>query len=161
MDSGNGATEAELKTDGFTKEEVAHELDRMRQGRFEFKGDRFVLALFGSRDVFTFALDETRNPKVMKLTSGPDDAEPIRPGTRREPVQRERETLEWIYKFEGERLIVAFGKGTRPPEFKARRYEESELGKPTVPAIHVVTLKKTDVPPKPDPGPRSPVTVRK
>lgn len=152
MDSGNGANEAELKAKlkdfDVTEEELARELDEVRQGRITFKDDRMNFSIGDGRFECTFALDETQNPKVMKLTlvdgaNGP-------------------KTGEWLYKFEGDSLIVAYTEkgGARPPGFAARRHESPALRKPGVLAVFVLTLKKTDVPPKLVPG-RSPSTIQK
>ncbi|MBM3979318.1 MAG: TIGR03067 domain-containing protein [Planctomycetes bacterium] len=122
--------------------------------RLTFDGDRLTIALYGeTKDALTVVLDETANPKVLKLTEVLDaDARPrgTFAGTKRggPAPAREPEKQEWIYKFDGDKLVVAFSKGgdgPRPTEFKARLRSE-ENGK-EVPRVTVVTLKKTDAPP--------------
>jgi uncharacterized protein (TIGR03067 family) len=169
IDRGRGATEADLEKLVSTKEEkeeLAWELDRVRQGRIEFKAERVTMALSGwEREEFTFALDETQDPKVMILTVPPPKTEqrPARLGTGKSagPPPAERpppdERLEWIYKFDGEVLIIALIEGgARPTQFKARR-KVNPTGEP---GVTVLTLKKTEIPPKPDPGPRYPTTKK-
>lgn len=59
---------------------------------------------------------------------------------------------EWIYKFEGEDLIVALGapidpwKSSRPAQFKAQAWIGSRAGQPVVPSVFLWKLKKTDEP---------------
>lgn len=120
--------------------------------RLKFDGDRLTIVVDGEvEERFTFATDESANPKALKLTEVLDaDARPrfaSYPGTKRAggpPPAREPEKKEWIYKLDGDKLVVAFsnkGDGPRPTEFKGRAREGEQ------PRVTVVTLKKTDAPP--------------
>ncbi|MDY3554622.1 hypothetical protein R5W24_003748 [Gemmata sp. JC717] len=62
---------------------------------------------------------------------------------------RPSETWRWIYKLDGDTLTVAFIKKNKtlvPTEFKPRA-ESSQPGQPAVPAVMVITLKRTTEPP--------------
>lgn len=66
------------------------------------------------------------------------------PGTA-EPVGQ---TWRWIYKIDGDTLVVAFIKSNKtllPTEFKARA-ASNEPGQPAVPGVTVITLKRTNEP---------------
>lgn len=114
--------------------------ERVKDVRFVFDGVKFRIAEQGRSyaEQFAYALDTTVKPKVMILTELNDDGTPYRPGTARagtfrapataprgataagaqNPVDRQ----EWIYKFDGESLVVAFRAGRssgRPVDFKA------------------------------------------
>jgi uncharacterized protein (TIGR03067 family) len=123
--------------------------------RFQFKGDRLTI-FEGSRVdvVFAFTLDTAQDPKVMTLVELGHDGQPLRRGATRVgtaprvdagEVQKE----EWLYKFEGDTLVLAVTKdpGPRPTEFKPR------AGQPQVPAVFIAKLKKTDETPASDTQP--------
>lgn len=64
---------------------------------------------------------------------------------------RPGETWRWIYKLEGDTLVVAFIKSNKtllPTEFKARA-EATAPGQPTVPGVTVITMKRTNDRPTP------------
>jgi uncharacterized protein (TIGR03067 family) len=130
----------------------------MKSARLKFEGDKFTIVDRGEDIRFTFALDETLNPKVLKLTEVIEGESKLR-GTPTAPVGKKappppvREPMkwEWIYKFEGDALIVAFIKGeggAKPTEFKGKP-SKFDPDKPFEPGISVFTLKKTDVPAPP------------
>ncbi len=139
-------------------EEKKRMQDQMAGIRIRFEGNKLIVLRDQERDEEpeTFTLDTTANPKVMSL-SRMRDAVPSRashPGTRRTssaatPENREMQTRQWIYKFEGDTLVVAHyddDMTQKPAEFKARK-DEFGPGKPMVPGITVITLKKNDTPP--------------
>lgn len=128
-----------------------------KKDRFKFEGDKLTLVTPREDEQFTFALDETKTPKELTLTEMSDGPpSPGNPTVRGTTVvaEPEREKLEWIYKFEGETLVLALAnrerdtKGSRPTEFKAvaSRFERGTL---LVPGVSVLTLKKTDDTPVP------------
>ncbi len=139
--------------------------ERTRQVRFRFAGDKLTIVSEGRETVMMFSLGETQTPKVMKMTESADATESRATfrGTRRgdgPPAKREPEVNTWIYKFDGETLVIALVKGDdkeRPTEFKARAPEYGP-GK-FVAGVTLVTLKKTDVPPRA--STRTPVTTRR
>lgn len=60
----------------------------------------------------------------------------------------EGQTWRWIYKLDGDNLMVAFIKSNKtllPTEFKARA-GSNEPGQPAVPGVTVITLKRTNEP---------------
>jgi uncharacterized protein (TIGR03067 family) len=112
--------------------------EEIKRERFTFEGDKLTNA--ASPEVFTFALDETANPKTLTLS------EVVKEGTARPP-----ETIYCIYKFDGDKLILAMADGTKatkpPTEFKAMKSRERDGT--FAPGVSVLTLKKTDAPPPP------------
>lgn len=148
LDDGSPATEKER--------------EKLKDARLKFEGDTLTINERAEDIKFTFALDESKAPKVMTLTEA-GERRPSRAtfaGTKRggsappagaEPPAAARK-WQWIYKFEGESLVVAFVKdggdsGSAPTEFKSRKGEFGPDKR--VPAITVITLKKTDVPAPP------------
>jgi uncharacterized protein (TIGR03067 family) len=119
-------------------------------GRYTFAGDSLTVVSWGETRRFVLGLDEGQSPKVMTLTAVPDA------GTK-------PKTVECLYKFEGETLVLAIGTGDNPPrptDFTARAGGEvtftagkpaPESREPPAPGVLVVTLKKTDAPAPPAP----------
>lgn len=71
-----------------------------------------------------------------------------RTGTAPGTAAPEAQTWRWIYKLEGDNLVVAFIKSNKtllPTEFKARA-ASNEPGQPAVPGVTVITLKRTNEP---------------
>ena len=144
---GGGGSEAEMLAAGISKEEVATYREHLRKGRTEFKGDRVIMTWLDMRGEFVVVLDETKQPKWMTLTeipvAAPKDSEPVVASDPRPPEKRE-----WIYKLDGDLLIVAYVfEGERPTELKAR------ARKPGVPHVNVMTMKKlgpAELEPRPD-----------
>ena len=138
MDSGR-------RVEDFPPEEVARAMESLKQSRFQFDSKSVSMNLLGRQERASFVLDETQNPKAMYLTESREGG----PASNRS---------EWIYKFEGDYLVLAFAEGgQRPTEFKARAGQPVQRGVPEERGIHVIWLKKSDELPKPDPGPhRSP-----
>jgi uncharacterized protein (TIGR03067 family) len=104
--------------------------------RFQFEGDRLTLAQYGFvQSRTTFTLDPSQNPRVMTVT----------PARGNDPGFLIAVSGEWLYKFEGETLVLAVtkGSGPRPTEFKPHAPPEM-----TVPVrlqeVEVYTLVKTD-----------------
>lgn len=67
-------------------------------------------------------------------------------GTAPGGARADEETWRWIYKLEGDSLVIAFVKDNKalvPTEFKARAGSR-EPGQPVVPGVTVITLKRTD-----------------
>lgn len=64
------------------------------------------------------------------------------------PPPRAAETWRWIYKLEGDTLVIAFIKKNKtlvPTEFKPRA-EATQPGQPPIPGVTVITLKRTTEP---------------
>jgi uncharacterized protein (TIGR03067 family) len=131
--------------------------EEIKNSRVKIEGDKLTIFAEGDEMKFTFTVDEAQNPKVIALTEVVEGgrsrrSSPTYSGTRKaapEPA-REPEKSNWIYKFEGDKVVVAFFKGDdkgQPTEFKARA-GKFEPGK-NEPGIIVITLKKTDSPPPP------------
>ena len=106
------------------------EREGLKEDRLQFEGD--VLSIVESRsrhvDVYKFSLDWKSDPKVMQLTHTKD-----------------REKSEWLYKFEGDTLVLAmFESGEpRPTEFVARPMSRA-ADKPRDMGVIIVRLRKTD-----------------
>jgi hypothetical protein len=161
----------------------------IKEVHVSFEGHRMTIVERGESEVLVYALNETKAPKLMTLTLGGSigssgGSSTARSGTVSRPVtaragtsrsgtgyygtakgsaaRPEPETWLWIYKFEGDALVVAFIKGdkkdrkTVPVDFKARA-PESAPGKPAVPGVTVITLKRTNELPS---GPSSRSTSR-
>jgi uncharacterized protein (TIGR03067 family) len=135
--------------------------DEFKDDRFIFEGDTLTVAMGVAPHKFTFALDESQDPKVLVLTEVPD------PGAKHEPKK-----IEALYKFEGSALVLAFETSEqpkRPTEFKARAQVGGKVtftaGKPperspvVVPGVQVITLEKA-LPGPPTPHPFRPVDTK-
>lgn len=135
--------------------------DERKATRFIFQGDRFrIAANTPSREGFSFVTDTASNPSVLILTMLDESGEPSRVRTTKNDPGRVQK-WEWIYKFDGDILVVAFGKGSdpRPTEFKPKPSVNKTTPGKYIAAISVAKLKKTDEPPPKDP-PRSPTSGR-
>ena len=140
--------------------EKARDLEDLKYVRFQFEGNRMTI-LDNGREEFTtrFALDEKQDPKVMAhlRASADEPARGTARGTTRStfrgtsrsgdaPTSQDPNTWKWIYKFDGDALVVAFTRDDKkapPKEFKARP-DVSEPGKPDVSGVVLMTLKKVN-----------------
>ncbi|AMV28979.1 hypothetical protein VT84_31585 [Gemmata sp. SH-PL17] len=106
------------------------ELSGDRVPRLQVEGDRLSLRESatdpGEPHVATW--DSTKNPKTLTLNT-------IEPGGK--PSARAAQV--WIYKFEGDAIVVAFSDGTTPTEFKAQVPSQ----KPPAPMVTVLRFTKT------------------
>lgn len=156
--------------------------ERVKDVRFVFDGIKFRIAEQGRSysEQFAYALDTTVKPKVLILTELNADGTPYRAatarGTFRAPATARGATAagaqypvdrqEWIYKFDGDSLVVAFRAGRtggRPTDFKADnglpgrtvvgtgRAATGRFEPATTPAI-VVRLRKTNEAAPPEPA---------
>jgi uncharacterized protein (TIGR03067 family) len=147
----------ESKDEGDFKREAGMD----RGDRFQFQGDQLIRieAKDDPGERFSLTLDPSKDPKWMTLIRLDSSGKPI-PAT---PKHREPLNEEWIYRFDGEALIVAesmtIEKSSRPTEFKARALSIPKFGQPLVPSVTLWQLKKTNepffqpVPPRPPPAP--------
>lgn len=142
--------------------------EEIKNDRIKIDGDKLTILADGDEIKFTFKLDEAKTPKVMTLTEVIDSksrlgGSPTFRGTKKTepPPAREPEKWDWIYKFEGETLVVAFTKDHKKPhptDFKAKEAKFDNPDK-VEPGVTVVTLKKTTEPPPPR-APRTYTTSR-
>jgi uncharacterized protein (TIGR03067 family) len=140
-------------------------LEELRTGRLKFDGNRLTLAARETVIKFTFTVDEDRNPKVLALTEVVEGEPKVRFGPKGAgPTSSSGpQQWNWIYKFEGETLVVAFEKfgkaGEHPTEFAARP-PVLEPGKLPVPGVTVLRLKliAAPIPPSRRGTQRSPAT---
>jgi uncharacterized protein (TIGR03067 family) len=124
--------------------------EKLRDDRLQIGGDRLTIVEGKDhhRESFSFTLDVSSDPKVMTLITLGDDGKPT------------KEKMEWIYKFEGDTLVVAFIKGGdagRLADFNGAAWAKVTPGKPGVTRVR---LKKTTEAPPADPIPRSQTTMR-
>jgi uncharacterized protein (TIGR03067 family) len=131
--------------------------EEFQKTRFQFQGNRLNIVDGHRWTRMSFSLQENSDPKVMVMTELNEKGEPERIMVSVNK-SRDPEKHEWIYKFEGDLLVIAVtkGEGSRPTEFKARA-GSFVVGK-EVEAIIIAKLKKTSEAPPTDPGPR-PVTT--
>jgi uncharacterized protein (TIGR03067 family) len=137
--------------------------DLLASFRINIKGDRIWLSKEGENDPkSSFVLDTASNPNVIIHTRLDAKGQPARIVTPDKPEGFVEQT-EWIYKFDGETLVLAIphGPGARPHDFKATPARGEKLPPPKsgaqyIPAVDVVRLKKTnesvDSPPPPRVG---------
>jgi uncharacterized protein (TIGR03067 family) len=137
--------------------------EEVKAFRFHFDGNKLRIRDDGEV-ASSFVLDTASNPKVMIVTALDENGRP-RKGFASEGVDRS----EWLYKFDGEALVLAVVEGpTRPSNFTPR----PPAGRPPaiivtpgtgpktvkddnyVPAVNVLRLKKSnETPPAPKPRP--------
>jgi uncharacterized protein (TIGR03067 family) len=140
-------------------------LETLRTGWLKFDGNRLTLTDRQTEIKFTFTPDEGRDPKVLALTEVVVGEPKVRFGQKDTgPTSTSRPPQwNWIYKFEGPTLVVAFEKfgkaGENPTEFAARA-PVLEPGKLPVPGVTVLRLKliAAPVPPSRRGTQRSPTT---
>ncbi len=148
-----------------TDAEKARDNEDLKYVRFRFDGDRMAI-LDGGRVEFAtrFALNEKLNPKLMThIRAGAEEVTlATARGTQRVTARgtvrstsrsgdapatpQEANGWRWIYKFDGESLVVAFTRDEKkapPTEFKSRP-DVSEPGKPDVPGVVLMVLKKAN-----------------
>lgn len=120
--------------------------------RVRFDGDTCTVNESGNwPSRFTVTLLEDRDPKVMKLTEIVETTGKRYGSTRRNAdrqTPRDPDRLEWLYKFDGEHLVVAFHPGAMTPapaELKARE-PKLESGKLKAPGVVVLTLQRVEDP---------------
>jgi len=118
--------------------------DDMKDDRLQFEGDH--LTIVGPRDRvrFSFALETSSDPKAIVLTELGDDGRP------------QSEKSEWIYKFDGDVLVVAVPReaGGRPTEFRTRSGSSEQPGRPREIGCTAMRLRKADEKPADVPPPR-------
>jgi uncharacterized protein (TIGR03067 family) len=121
---------------------------------------------------YSMVLDTASNPKVMIVNRLNEDGQPEQFGGEKGQVERN----EWLYKFDGEILVLAvvLGKAKRPTNFTPQPSSgrldivgTPGKGVPTVnednyvPAVSILRLKKTnEAPPIPKPRPSLPQGTR-
>jgi uncharacterized protein (TIGR03067 family) len=141
--------------------------DEIQKVRVHFDGNKIRM---NGRLKFSMVLDTASNPKVMIVTEVNEDGKPQeRFGGEKGEIER----VEWLYKFDGDSLVLAIldGPGKRPSNFTPRPSSGDRpfiTGGPKgvktikddnyVPAVNILRLQKTDeappAPPKPRPGPQ-------
>ena len=106
------------------------ELPGDRTPRLQVEGDRVSLreSATDPGDPHAATWDSTKSPKTLTLNSFETSG---KPSTRAAQV--------WIYKFEGDTLVVAFSGETAPAEFKGQAPSQ----KPPVPGVAVIQFTKT------------------
>jgi uncharacterized protein (TIGR03067 family) len=134
-------------------------LEELLKTRFQFQGERLSIVDGKHWERMSISLQEKSDPKVMVMTELNEKGEPERiMVTANKSLDPKKQ--EWIYKFEGDLLVIAIAKdeGARPTEFKGRA-RSFEPGKPEVAPIFVVKLKKTNESSATDPGPQRMTTA--
>ena len=145
--------------------------EELKAFRFHFDGGKLRIRDDGDF-ASSFVLDTASNPKVMIVTALDENGRP-----RKRFASEEIDRSEWLYKFDGEALVLAVveGPGQRPSNFTPR----PSSGRPPaivatpgkgphtvkddnyVPAVHILRLKKTnEAPPTPKPRPNIPTGTR-
>jgi uncharacterized protein (TIGR03067 family) len=81
------------------------ERQRTMDSRLHVHGNRFSLGAGDNWEFSTFAADWTQEPKKLLLFECGPDGKPIGPTGGLLPPPR---TRGWLYKFEGEKLVLAF-----------------------------------------------------
>jgi uncharacterized protein (TIGR03067 family) len=126
--------------------------------RLVFAGDRLTISVGTDwKEHFTVSLDPTKDPRHMTLVE--ESGRPLgtaRAGTGPQRAAGPGERSEWIYKFEGDTLVIAVADpdSPRPTEFTPKGIRGNVgTAKATAPAgqttsarVDVVRLRKTTVP---------------
>jgi len=147
--------------------------DKLKAIRLTFAGDKLVIGVGPDyRTYFTFVLDAGKNPKRMTVT----ESNPLggssggvttaksgstvragtapRTGTAKGSAPSPLEVSNWIYKFEGDTLILAVADPGQPAptDFTPRGFAAASTAKGAAPSaspggrVDIVKLKKTTAP---------------
>jgi uncharacterized protein (TIGR03067 family) len=122
-----------------TGKEIDQSVEAVDAVRLTFTPDLLTMREKGRSppENYRFVLATAREPKLLRLILVGDDGEPT---PRRDAKTKEAglQPWEWLYKFDGDALVVAFRKGSdpRPHDFKA----QSEAG--GLAPVIVVRLKR-------------------
>ncbi len=122
--------------------------------RFVFKGSLFFITGRKGTEAALVTLDPEKTPKHFDTIEADEKSEPLRVIATVKadgPVYREPVVHQSIYKFEGDKLLIALNKGggERPTEFKAIPFDFKAPPTPDpkpLRVVVVVTLAKTDEP---------------
>jgi uncharacterized protein (TIGR03067 family) len=139
--------------------------EEMKNQRIVFDGDKLTIFAEGDEIRFAFKADDSKNPKQLLLTMLDDEGKPrVRPaGTKKGggKTEPQEEKGVWIYKFEGDSLIIAMNRGddeTPPADFtaKASKFDDGKYE----PGVTVLTLQRTDTPAPKNTQTKDKVTTR-
>lgn len=136
------------------------EPDKLKAIRLVFAADRLTISVgTGWQEQYVFTLDPTKDPRHMTLIE--DDGRARGPGTPRVGTvpggtarKPEGEQSLWIYKFEGDTLVIAVADpgAPRPTDFTPRGIGGGSTAKGTAgkaPAggrVDIIRLKRTNTP---------------
>lgn len=135
--------------------------DKRQAIRLTFVGNKLIISIGTDwKEHFTVTLDPTKEPKQMTVVEVRDGsaAAADRSGTATEhAASAGGERAEWIYKFDGDTLVIAVADPNvpRPTTFTPRARAEAVGTAPAAAAagrVDIVTLRKTTV--AASPGPR-------
>ena len=125
------------RLDTGSPQETARMFEDAREDRLRFEGETLTVTSPRETERLTFALDAARSPRGLTITN---------PETATQPARSRR----WIYRFDGDTLVLAFrsdGTDAPPDDFEPRR--SSAAGEP---GVTVVWLRKVggpaDAPPE-------------
>jgi uncharacterized protein (TIGR03067 family) len=140
------------------REEKMNDKDKeeLAKVRLAIKGDRlYFIEPEGYAKEETFVIDTTKDPKHITLTRLDDDGKPRKRRDWKDgkPVEGDIEITENIYKFDGDKLVLALSDGIdkapRPTEFKSRPFPKFDPNKKNETdryAILLLTMAKTTEP---------------
>jgi hypothetical protein len=121
------------------------EAPRPEDMRYRFHDDRLSVEDRGRvLERYTVVVKGEEEPPVLSLTRANEKWEAVRIQVSAKEF-RTPENLEWPYKFDGDKLILAVTTEPGEPatDFKPRKWVHATPGKQGVPAVVVLTLTKT------------------
>lgn len=132
---------------------------KLEDMRTQFVGNEMLVTLAGRpMQRMSFGLQETAEPKVLVITYLGDDGQPKRPSGPAGPIPggKPAPPRDWIYKFDGEILVVAqpdyaifYDKPMKRPVDFAPIPSSFKPGHPPVNGVTITRLKKTTEQPVP------------